>query len=222
MRFKFDFTKTAPAGAIAPYFPKGFHIGYVIKCEDAKPKQGEDQIKGFWLTIRRHPQYNAPGVDDSQEARVYGAYDDSNGFTKKMFMDILNKTEEQVNHLDFDPTHPTEGLTNHPVYFEARPESRVDKLDPNKKHNDTIILSQKEWAAGREEAARRSQPVGASIQAASSAQAVASSQAQVQTQQVQQAAPAQVVAPANGIGAVGGVGAVGGIGGIGALPGLPS
>lgn len=148
MRKTWNFKDTTPAGEFAPFFPAGLGVGVVTKAEDHR-KKGEDVISGFFVTVSPHPSWMAkdPRVKPNMAGRVYGAYKDDNGFTMKMFMDILDKTAEVISSatFDFDPVDPLNGLTNKLVYYEARPMAREDSTVKGKFYDDLVILSRKEW-----------------------------------------------------------------------------
>lgn len=145
---QFNFQGVAPAGTRAPSFPAGPHLSVVMKVEDAEAKDGV--VGGFWVTFGAHPQAQsrAPGVTGAEQFRRWFAYEGpALGFTMKLFMTARQWTQEQLQAqvVSFDPCSPTNGLTNCVVPILSKPNSRADKVDPNKRYDDADVLDMEEY-----------------------------------------------------------------------------
>lgn len=150
MQKKWIFTNTTPSGVQLPYFPEGFWPSVVHKVEDAKPKKGEGtEPKGFWITVRPHPQ---SGLDVSKhEARIYGAYDDSNGITMSILLAAMasrgwtvEMMQAQTNGFDLDPV--TQIPPGTVFYIECQPNAREDdKVKGKFYHNTNVYHDVGEW-----------------------------------------------------------------------------
>lgn len=218
MKMQWNFQNTTPAGERDPFFAAGLNRAVIVKVEDDKPKTQGAPPEAFYVYFKNHPVEGRPDSKGAGTRIRYSYGEKALPFVMHLLMAARNLTAEQLKaagQIEFDPTSPDAGLVNNAVWIDARPQSRADATDPNKKYDEAVLLTAAEYQKHVEEAAKNKAAAGA---AAAAGQGLFQQQAPAAQQQAVGALPGTQTVQ-NGLpGTVG----LGGQQAAGGLPGMPS